>query len=200
MFCTSATFSATALPCPSPPCHFLCTSHNPSLAFLPRLPLPPQFPICFPDGDVSIQNFGTFAALTRGLNLSAFHCSVCPFGCTFGIAIFCIFVRAQKHSNLALFTFHCMSRASSENLSQARTDNIINLVPMLYLLDLDTFRVALLFPYPQRFWHHVIVSLSKCWDGSPWPRPTATPDVYPCPTLGNVGNWDCWAVAHGRSG
>jgi hypothetical protein len=28
------------------------------------------------------------------------------------------------------------------------------------------------------------------WDASPWPRPTATPDVYPCPTLQNVGNSD----------
>jgi hypothetical protein len=36
MFCTSATFTATALSSPSPPCHFLCTSHIPSLAFLPH--------------------------------------------------------------------------------------------------------------------------------------------------------------------
>jgi hypothetical protein len=35
--CTSATFTATAFRSPSPPCHFLCTSHIPSPAFLPHL-------------------------------------------------------------------------------------------------------------------------------------------------------------------
>jgi hypothetical protein len=54
MFCTSATFTATAFPSPSPPCHFLCTSHIPSLTFLPYLLLPPQIPICFPDCFVPI--------------------------------------------------------------------------------------------------------------------------------------------------
>jgi hypothetical protein len=54
MFCTSATFTATAFPSPSPPCHFLCTSHIPSLTFLPHLLLPPQIPICFPDCFVPI--------------------------------------------------------------------------------------------------------------------------------------------------
>jgi hypothetical protein len=54
MLCTSATFegskfTATAFPSPSHPCHFLCTFHFPSLAFLPHLPLPPQISICNPD-------------------------------------------------------------------------------------------------------------------------------------------------------
>jgi hypothetical protein len=44
MFCTSATFTATAFRSPSPPCHFLCTSHIPSLAYLPHLSLPPHIP------------------------------------------------------------------------------------------------------------------------------------------------------------
>jgi hypothetical protein len=54
MFCTSATFTATAFPSPSPPCHFLCTSHIPSLAFLPHLLLPTRISICFPDWVVPI--------------------------------------------------------------------------------------------------------------------------------------------------
>jgi hypothetical protein len=54
MFCTSATLTATAFPSPSPPYHFLCTSHLPSLAFLPHLLLSHQIPICFPDCVVPI--------------------------------------------------------------------------------------------------------------------------------------------------
>jgi hypothetical protein len=42
MFCTSATFTATASPR-----HFLCTSHMLSLAFPLHLPLPPLFPYAF---------------------------------------------------------------------------------------------------------------------------------------------------------
>jgi hypothetical protein len=41
------TTTTTAFPSPSPPCHFLRTSHIPSLVFLPHLQLPPQIPICF---------------------------------------------------------------------------------------------------------------------------------------------------------
>jgi hypothetical protein len=43
IFCTSATFTATAFPSPSPPSHFLCTSHIPSLAFFPISHFPPRF-------------------------------------------------------------------------------------------------------------------------------------------------------------
>jgi hypothetical protein len=71
---------------------------------------------------------------------------------------------------------------------RARRDNRMNTVPQLYSIDLGTFRVALLICYPQRCWNFVIVILSKRCDASPWPRPTATPNVYPCPTLRNVGN------------
>jgi hypothetical protein len=45
---------AAAFPSPSPPCHFLCTFHISSLAFLPHLQLPPQIPKCFPDCVVPI--------------------------------------------------------------------------------------------------------------------------------------------------
>jgi hypothetical protein len=54
MFCTSATFTATAFPSLFPACHVLCTTHIPSLAFLTHLPLPPQIPMCFPDCIVPI--------------------------------------------------------------------------------------------------------------------------------------------------
>jgi hypothetical protein len=54
MFCTSATFTATAFPSPSRPCQFLCTTYIPSLAFLLQLSLTPQIPICFPDGFLPI--------------------------------------------------------------------------------------------------------------------------------------------------
>jgi hypothetical protein len=54
MFCTSATLDATAFPSPSPPCHFLCTSHISSLAFLSHPPLPPPIPKCFSDCVVPI--------------------------------------------------------------------------------------------------------------------------------------------------
>jgi hypothetical protein len=68
-----------------------------------------------------------------------------PSGGTVGLAFFCTFQRAQKHSNLTFCTFYSMYRAASEKSSRARTDNIINSVPKLYSLDLGTFRVALLF-------------------------------------------------------
>jgi hypothetical protein len=180
--------------CPSQPLSSLSFSLHISHS-ITRVPAPsptstPRFPYAFLPVmypfKINFKYFVAFAALTRGL--SAFHCSICPFGGTGGIALFCTFLRAKKHSNLTLFTFHCMPRASSENLSKARTDNKSNSEPLLYSFHLCTFRVALLFPHPRRFWHHVIVSLSKCWDGLPWPRPMATPDVYPCPTLRNVGN------------
>jgi hypothetical protein len=156
MFCTSATFTATAFSSPSPPCHFLCTSHIPSLAFLPHLPHPPQIPICCPDCVVPIS--AHLPALTRGL--SAFHLSACPVGGTVGNASFCSFQRGQNRSNLTTFTFCCMStRAQYTNSSRARTDNRINSVPQLYSIDLGTFRVALLICYPQRCWNFVIVIL-----------------------------------------
>jgi hypothetical protein len=63
--------------------------------------------------------------------------------------------------------------------TQARTSNRINSVPTLLSLDRGIFQASLLFCYPQMFWHHVIVILSQCWDSSPWPRPTATPDLTP---------------------
>jgi hypothetical protein len=101
-------------------------------------------------------------------------------------------------ANLAFFlTFFCMSLVyHPENASKARNDNNINSVPKLYSLDLaredlGTFWVAFLFCYPQRFWHHVIVILSKCWDASPRPRPSATPDVYSCPTLRSARQDSC---------
>jgi hypothetical protein len=53
MFCTSATFTATALSSPFPPCHFLCTSHILSLPAPSPTP-PPQIPICFPECVVPI--------------------------------------------------------------------------------------------------------------------------------------------------
>jgi hypothetical protein len=51
---------------------------------------------------------GTFAAFTWGLN--AFHSSVCRSGGTLGIASFCTFQRAKKHSNLTFLTFLCILR------------------------------------------------------------------------------------------
>jgi hypothetical protein len=63
MFCTSATFTATAFPshCLSQPLpySFLCPSHILSshiseLAFLPHLPLYPLIPVCSPDWVVPI--------------------------------------------------------------------------------------------------------------------------------------------------
>jgi hypothetical protein len=53
MFCTPATFTASAFPSYSP-CHFLCTSHLSSLAFLSHLPFPSQIFVCFPDCVVPI--------------------------------------------------------------------------------------------------------------------------------------------------
>jgi hypothetical protein len=101
MFCTSATFTATAFPSPSPPCHYLCTSHIPSLTFLPQYPHPPQIPICFPDCVLPIS--AHLPALTRGL--SALHLSACPVRGTVGKASFCSFQRGPKRSNLTTFTF-----------------------------------------------------------------------------------------------
>jgi hypothetical protein len=83
---------------------------------------------------------------------------------------------------------HLYARAEYTNSSRARTDNRINSIPQLYSIDLGTFRIALLICYPKRCWNFVIMILSECCDASPWPRPTATPDVYLCRTLRNVGN------------
>jgi hypothetical protein len=82
----------------------------------------------------------------------------------------------------------CQTHAEYTNSSRALTDNRMNSVTQLYSIDLGTFRVALLICYPQRCWNLVIVILSECCEASPWPRPTAIPDVYPCPTLRNVEN------------
>jgi hypothetical protein len=93
--------------------------------------------------------FRTFSALTRAL--STFHLSVCPAGGTVGNASLHSFQRAQEHSNLTTFPYCCMStHAEYTNSSRARTDNRMNSVPQLYSIDLGTFRVALLFRYPQR--------------------------------------------------
>jgi hypothetical protein len=95
--------------------------------------------------------------------------------------------RILKFDNFLILSLLHVTRAEYTNSMRARTDNRINSVPQLYLIDPGTFRVALLICYPQRCWNFVIVILSKCCGVSPWPRPTATPDVYPCPTLRNVG-------------
>jgi hypothetical protein len=135
---TSATLIATctAFPSPSPPCHALCTSHVPSLVFLPHLPLPSHRLSRLP-----CAHFGTSAALPRGW--SAFHFFVCSFRGTVGIALFCTFQRAQKQSNLAfLKTFDCMSFVHHSKPHQ-KHDNRINSVPTLYSRDLSTFQAAL---------------------------------------------------------
>jgi hypothetical protein len=76
----------------------------------------------------------------------------------------------------------------------------MNSVHQLYSIDLSTFRVALLICYPQRGWNFVIVILFECCDASPRPRPTAIPDVYPCPSLRNVGNYGCFCSTLQRVG
>jgi hypothetical protein len=71
------------------------------------------------------------------------------------------FPKSRKHLNLTFQTFCCMSLVLHPKIHQkTRTDNRINSVPKLYSLDLGTFRAALLFCSPQRFWHHVILILS----------------------------------------
>jgi hypothetical protein len=60
----------------------------------------------------------------------------------------------------------------------------------LYSRDLGTFRVALLFCYPERCWNHVTVisSAGTRHLGHALRQLPATQDVYPCPTLRNIGN------------
>jgi hypothetical protein len=150
MFCTSATFAATAFSSPSPPCHFLCTSHIPSLVFLPHLPLLPQIPICYPDICCHETGFDCLPFLR-------FPFWRCP--CSWNRNIL-YFPKSPKvlQSDIFYFLLH-VTLASSENSSKARMDNRINSVPKLCSRDLSTFGVALLFCHPQRFWHHVIAIL-----------------------------------------
>jgi hypothetical protein len=54
------------LPFPAPPCHFLCTSRIPSLAFLPHLFLPTRIPICFPDSAARLCPFWHIFCLDMG--------------------------------------------------------------------------------------------------------------------------------------
>jgi hypothetical protein len=95
---TSAIFTATAFPSPTPPCHFLCTSHVSS-------------PTSPPDSQMLSRlrcaHFGTFAALTR--SLSAFHFFVCPSGGTAGNRLILYFPKSPKALQSDIFYFYCMS-------------------------------------------------------------------------------------------
>jgi hypothetical protein len=76
MFCTSATLTATAFPSPSPPRHFLCTSHISITRFpAPSLTSPTDSHML---SWLRCAQFGTFDVLTRGLR--AFHLSICLSG------------------------------------------------------------------------------------------------------------------------
>jgi hypothetical protein len=141
----SATVTATAFPSHSPPCHFLCTSHIPSLAFLPHLPLPPQIPLCIPDCVAPIL---AYLLPCHGVRVP----STCPFAiwryrCNRLVLYFPKSLKALQ-SDILYFLLH-VTHAPSEHSSRACTDNRINSVPKLYSLDLGTFRAALLFCYPQ---------------------------------------------------
>jgi hypothetical protein len=177
MFCTSTTL--TAFPSPSPPCHFLCTSHIPSIACLPHLPLPPQIPVCLRKHTydcvvvylTALCPFGHMCCLDRG-----FEClplTRLPFWRYHLNRVILYFPKSPKalQSDMSYFFI----RAPFENSSRERTDNRINSVPKLYSLELGTFRVGLLFCYLQKCWNHVIMILSSCWDASPWPRPKGRP-------------------------
>jgi hypothetical protein len=151
--------------------------------------------------------------------MSAFHLSVCPSGGTVGNASSCTFPRAQKHSNLTIFTFYCMSIIQvlhpKNQQEHARTTESTQ-----YSCDLGTFRVALLFCYAQM--NHVIVILSQVLGrvtlATPYcseslhfvglaisacllpslPRPTCTADssaalTATAPVLSLVHAWPCSA-------
>jgi hypothetical protein len=106
MFCTSATFTASAFPSPSPPCHVLCTSHIPSLAFLSHLPLPPRFSYAFLTALCPLRHICCLDTGLEGLPLVRL-----PFWRYRCNRLILYFPRAQKQSNLTFCTFFWMSRA-----------------------------------------------------------------------------------------
>jgi hypothetical protein len=119
MSCTSTTLTATAFPSHSTPCHFLCTSHISSFAFLPYLPLPPpKFLHAFP---AALCPFWRICCLDTGFECLPLLCF--PFWTYCWNRLFCTFRRAQKHSNL-IFNY-CMSFAKALE-TQACTNNRIN--------------------------------------------------------------------------
>jgi hypothetical protein len=128
-------------------------------------------------------HIGTFAALARGL--SALHLSGCPSEGTVGIASFCTFQRVQKHSNLTFVCFFCMSLLHHPKTHQ---EHVQTTESTQYSSSIRLTSVH--FGKPCYFAIPKSVMMILLRDASPWPRPTATPDVYPCPTLRNLENQD----------
>jgi hypothetical protein len=173
------------LPFPAPPllvifCAHLTFHHSLSC---PISYFPPRFPYAFL---TALCPFGHICCLGTGFERLPLVRLPCWRYCWKRLILF--FLKSPRTLQSDHFHICCMLRAQYTNLSRARTDNRVNSVPRLYSIDLGTFRFALLICYPQRCWNFVIAILSQCCDASPWPRPTAIPDVYSCPILRNVGN------------
>jgi hypothetical protein len=135
-------------------------------------------------------HFGTFAALT--LSLSAFFSSVCPSGGSVGISLLCTFIiRAQKQSDVFYFLKHqaldLKTRLKHVPISESTQHphcNHLTSAPFGHPCCFGYFQVLLA----------QCDSAFKCWGASPWPRPTAAPDVYPCSILQSVEDKDCSCV------
>jgi hypothetical protein len=68
---------------------------------------------------------------------------------------------AHKHANLTLKTFNCMSPVLHPKPNQEHVQTTESTQYPSCILDLSTFRGALLlFCYPLRCWHHVVLILS----------------------------------------
>jgi hypothetical protein len=171
-------------PFPAPPlpvifCAHLTFQHSLSC---PISHFPPRFPYAFL---AVVCPFWYISCLDTGFERLPLVCLPCSRYSWKSLILY--FPKSQKNTPIGQLSLF-VARAEYTNSLRAHTGNRISSVLQLCSIHLSTFRVALLICYPRRCWNFVIVILYKCCDASPWPRPTATPDVYPCPNLRNVGN------------